>query len=375
MEFSRTLAVLQQGLDEQLHIGAQLYISQNGQPLLDAAVGQALPGLPMQTDTLMLWLSAGKPLTAVAIAKLWEQGKLHWDDPVALYLPAFAQNGKSAITIRHLLTHTAGLRKLYPGPANTPWKETIARLCAGPMEPDWLPGTKAAYHPFTTWPLLGEIIERIDGRYCADYIRQEICLPLEMTDTFLALKPEQYASYADAARLGQLMVTAHGRNAPSELDSPEKAQFCRPASSARGPIRQLGFFYEMLLNAGQRTPTSHRVLHPLTVQEITRRQRHDMVDQTFKTKIDWGLGFMLNSAHHAAPIPGITNANEHPYGFGPYAGKEAFGHGGSQSSIGMADPAHGLVIAALFNGCPGEPTHDRRNKAFFRAVYEDLGLK
>ena len=62
----------------------------------------------MQPDTLMLWLSAGKPLTAIAIAMLMERGQLSLDQSVASVIPEFAVNGKEVITLRHLLTHTAG---------------------------------------------------------------------------------------------------------------------------------------------------------------------------------------------------------------------------------------------------------------------------
>lgn len=363
-------------MTQQLHIGVQLYIVHSGNVLVDAALGDARPGplpVPLRPDTLMLWLSAGKPLTAAAIALLWEQGKLQLDDPIARYIPPFAQYGKDQVTIRHVLTHTAGLRGLYPGPVTTPWEESIASLCAGRMEPDWPPGTKAGYHPYTSWSLLGEIIRRIDGRSCADYVHQEICRPLGMNDTWLALTPAQQAAYGP--RLGQLMVTTHGRLALSDLDTPERSAHCRPASSARGPIRELGYFYEMLLGRGQRRtatgqPLGPRLLQEKTVAEMTRRQRTDMVDLSFKQKMDWGLGLLMNSAHYAPPNapPG------HPYGYGPYAGRDAFGHGGAQSSLGMADPEHELVVGAHFNGCPGEPAHDRHNRAFFKALYEDLGL-
>src|SRR5947207_5991151 len=107
-----TLAVLNRGLTDRLHVGAQLYVSLDGQVVADIAVGDARAGVPMRTDTLMLWLSAGKPLAAVAIAQLREQGLLDFDDPVARHIPEFAQNEKARITIRHLLTHTAGLRDL-----------------------------------------------------------------------------------------------------------------------------------------------------------------------------------------------------------------------------------------------------------------------
>ncbi|MEI8196699.1 MAG: serine hydrolase, partial [Phycisphaerae bacterium] len=64
----RTGAVLQDGITQKLHIGVQLYVVQKGRIVIDAARGEARPGVLMRPDTLMLWLSAGKPLTAVAIA-------------------------------------------------------------------------------------------------------------------------------------------------------------------------------------------------------------------------------------------------------------------------------------------------------------------
>ena len=78
----------------------------------------------------MLWLSSTKPTTAVALAQLWEQGLLDLDDPVARHIPEFAAQGKEGITLRHLLTHTAGLRMLDVGWPGDPWDEIIARICA-----------------------------------------------------------------------------------------------------------------------------------------------------------------------------------------------------------------------------------------------------
>jgi CubicO group peptidase (beta-lactamase class C family) len=63
-----------------------------------------------------------------------------------------------------------------------------------------------------------------------------------------------------------------------------------------------------------------------------------------------------------------------PYGFGPHASPRAFGHSGSQSSIGMADPEHGLVVALVFNGQAGEQRHDKRVRAVLGSLYEELNI-
>ena len=64
----------------------------------------------MTTEHLMHWFSAGKPFAAVTLGQLWERGLCGLDDPVAQHLPEFAQHGKEAITLRHVLTHTGGFR-------------------------------------------------------------------------------------------------------------------------------------------------------------------------------------------------------------------------------------------------------------------------
>ena len=91
-----------------------------------------------------------------------------------------------------------------------------------------------------------------------------------------------------------------------------------------------------------------------------------MFDDTFKTVMDWGLGFIINSVRHGEAVL--------PYGFGRYATDAAFGHGGWQSSCAFADPARGLVVAWICNGCPGEYRHKQRTHDLNSAVYEDLGL-
>src|SRR5436853_448088 len=74
--------------------GAQLYVSLHGHTLVDAACGEARPGVSMTSDSVVPWLSAGKPLLSMALGRLWEKGALEIDDPVVLYVPEFAPYGK-----------------------------------------------------------------------------------------------------------------------------------------------------------------------------------------------------------------------------------------------------------------------------------------
>src|SRR5207248_3099545 len=170
-------------------------------------------GVAMQPDTLMLWLSAAKPITAVAIAQLWERGKLELDDPVARHIPEFAANGKDAITIRHILTHTAGFRAVLGKWEDQPWDGIIAAICEARPEPNWVPGEKAGYHPTTSWYILGELIQRLSGKRFQQNVRDEIFVPIGMNDTWIGMPAKRYRDYGD--RIGFLHDTSKGEARPA----------------------------------------------------------------------------------------------------------------------------------------------------------------
>ncbi|MFK7790583.1 MAG: serine hydrolase domain-containing protein, partial [Phycisphaeraceae bacterium] len=126
---TQVTALIQQGIEEQLHRGAQVCVSMQGQVIEQRAIGAASPNHAMTNDSIALWMSSGKPITATAIMQLVEQGELELNDAVAHYIPTFAAHGKTDITIRHLLTHTAGIRTArlkYPQADCDP---SIAAIC------------------------------------------------------------------------------------------------------------------------------------------------------------------------------------------------------------------------------------------------------
>jgi CubicO group peptidase (beta-lactamase class C family) len=362
----RSVALIERGITDGRHLGAQLYVSSHGEVLADDGIGESRLGVPMRPDTILLWLSSAKPVTAVAIAQLWEQGRLGVNDAVIKHIPEFGQGGKEGITIRHLLTHTGGIRAADKCDLGKEWQEIVACICATPLDPHWVPGQRAGYHPSASWYVLGEIVRRIDGRPFDQYVRQEIFGPCGMRDAWLALPPDQFRRYGD--RLGIMFHTDKGAPSPHRKWNTEAdAAVCRPGRNGRGPTRELGRFYEILLQLRQSaTPTSPGILRPETVRELTTRQRVGLFDETFQQVIDWGLGFAIDSKRYGREMVS--------YGYGRFASEDTFGHGGSQSSCAFADPAHGLVVAWAFNGLPGERRHQHRAHELNTAIYEDLSL-
>lgn len=365
----RTVDAIEFGMAQRLHIGAQAFVWRDGKTVADSALGEAQPGVPMTSDTLMLWLSATKPITAVCVARLWERGRLALDDRVARHIPEFGVNGKEPITVRHLLTHTAGIRAAARNSERTGWDETIARICSSHIEPQWVPGQKAGYHVASSWFILGELVRRIDGRPFEQYVRDELFLPLGMNDSWIGLPLERYAEYGE--RMGIMQNTQNMRDTTGganvvarSSDTPEAAALCKPGGNGRGPIRELARFYQMLLNGGSLDGAA--IISAQTVEALTARQRVGMLDHTFKHVMDWGLGFIPNNNQY-----GIDTIR---YGYGPAASWRTFGHSGHQSSVAFMDVKHNLVAAIVFNGTPGEAEHDQRIRTVLTALYDDLRI-
>jgi CubicO group peptidase (beta-lactamase class C family) len=348
----RVIDVLEQGISDGLHIGAQVYVSQAGSVVVDAAVGDARAGVPMTTGTLMNWFSMTKAITAVAVAQQWEAGRLDLDAPAAEYLPEFAANGKATITLRHLLTHTAGIPNADGILQGVPWRESyadsLARICAA--EPEYPPGTRAGYHAAAGMTVLGEVVARVSGLPYERYVRDRIFGPVGAADCWVGMPVEEYERYGE--RIGMMHATAGGEAQPvPRINSARSAATPMPGAGGRGPMRELARVYEALVAGG--TP----LLAPATVAAFASRHRTGMVDETFGIVVDWGLGFTIDSA-----------------AMGSHCSRRAFGHGGHLSSVAFCDPAHGVVIAYVCNGMPARDAHYARLDAVSSAAYVDLGL-
>lgn len=355
----KTRAALEEGIDRGLHLGAQVYVSVGGETVADGALGEDEPGVPLAPDALMLWLSSTKPLTAAAVLQLWERGLFALDDPVARHLPEFAAGGKGEVTVRHLLTHTSGVRMLQVGFPEDPWEKIQERIASRRLEPRWVPGEKAGYHMSSSWFVLGELVQRLDGRSFPAYMREEVFEPLGMDDCWIGMPAERYRAYVEAGRIARMWNTAGGRRIPLRWHSEAWVTRPSPGGNGRGPVSQLARFYEALLAGGG-------ILSPQAVEAMAARHRVGLVDHTFKHHLDWGLGVIVDSKHYGEGTA--------PYGYGPHASQRAFGHSGYRSSVGFADPAHRLVVALAVNGTPDEDTHESRTRRVLGALYEDLGI-
>ncbi|MFC3077277.1 serine hydrolase domain-containing protein [Phenylobacterium terrae] len=366
----RARQVLEDGMAAGLQVGAQLHVRLAGELVANLALGLAAPGKAMTPDSMMTWLSCSKIVSSVAFARIWEAGLVGLDDPVAAHLPEFAQNGKGGVTLRHLWTHTCGLlgvdNALFAVRYTNTNEENVALICAARPDAGWVPGRKAGYHTSAVFLLLAEIVRRKRGRPFPQVVREEVLLPLGMSDSFVGMTAEEVDRYAD--RLGETFDTTGAEPKPGSWapDAPHQLTHVMPGGNGRGPMRELARLLEMLRRGGELDGT--RILSPQTVAAMTARHRTGLMDRSWGLRIDWGLGLTLDSKIHHEGRP-------HLYGYGRHASPRAFGHSGFRTTTAFCDPDAQLVLACSWNGMVADDqVHSARQNALAEAIYEDLGL-
>ena len=362
--FPLIASAIQDGIDRQLHTGVQIYVSLESAVVVDSAIGEAAPGRAMTATTLMPWRSAGKPLTACLVMQYIEMHRLDLSTRVAELLHEFSDTDKADVTVFDLLTHQSGFPQSVTGWPVNDWDESIRRILNTSRQ---LETGTAAYHPQSSWFLLGEILRRLESSASrarfSEILQSRLLSPLSMNDTTCSFDAESVMSLA--ARLpivyerdkGQLVESSNGQT--SWMTQPS------PGASLRGPVRELGRFYEMLQRGGQ-SKSGLQLVSTATIQQVTARHRAGKFDETFQHTVDFGLGVLCNSNRY-----GVETV---PYGFGRYCSESTYGHGGSQCSMGFCDPERQLVVAWSANGFCGEAQHQRRNRMINNAIYQDLGL-
>ncbi|QEO14917.1 beta-lactamase family protein [Agromyces intestinalis] len=165
--------------------GVQLTVFRDGRLVADVAAGTAEPrgARPVTPDTLVYSASTGKAVASTVAHVLVERGLFELDTPLVEFWPEFGAHGKQGITLRHVLTHSAGLPAL---PLDitveqlTDW-EWMSAMLAG-AEPRWAPGERVGYHAGTFGHLVGEFVRRATGRPISQVLADEVAGPLGIAD-------------------------------------------------------------------------------------------------------------------------------------------------------------------------------------------------
>jgi CubicO group peptidase (beta-lactamase class C family) len=355
-------AALQQYVDDKRVAGAVALVLRDGRQVYQKAVGWSDQdaGRRMEPDTIVRIASQTKAITSVAILQLAEEGRLTIGNAVSQFIPAYAKTtvavrseagvttvpARRQITIRDLLTHTAGIsygtdshlaaqyqakglgpaagRGWYTADKDEPVCETMERLASLPFAAQ--PGDAYVYGYNTD--ILGCVVERASGVPLDKYIESRITGPLGMKDTHFFLPPAQkdrlavvYTSGPD----GGIVRAAEGGKGQGDYVEGPRRNFAGGAgllSTARDYAR----FLEMIRQGG--TLDGVRILSPRSVALMTTNQ----VGTLFSTAgRGFGLGFETTDRYGASGMQSVGS----------------FGWGGAYGSSYRVDPVERLVLVLM----------------------------
>jgi CubicO group peptidase (beta-lactamase class C family) len=321
--------------------GAVVLVSREGQTVFRQAFGlRALEPAParLETDDIFDLASLTKVIaTTTAVMQLVEQGRIQLDAPASVYWPAFAANGKEAITVRQLLTHTSGLAPDLDLSAQWHGQDDgLAR--AATARAVRAPGTAFLYSDIN-FIVLGEIVARVSGEPLDAYVQAHVFKPLGMTST---------GFHPPASRLDHIVATdrEQGHLRWGEVQDPTAYRMGGVAGHAGlfSTADDLARFAAMLVNGG--TLDGARILKPETVALMTR-------PQALPGGIRRGLGWDMGSAY--------------ALGLDQWFGPASFGHTGYTGCLMWIDPATQSYLIVLTSRLHPDGAGD------VKALRQDLG--
>ena len=350
--------------------GAAAIVLRDGNVVYDEAVGyrDKEAGDPLGTDAIFRIASQSKAIVSTGVLMLQEEGKLLISDPVSKYLPAFRNTtvaepregggydvvpAERPITLRHLLTHTAGIgygsgpggdrweaagiTGWYFGHRDEPVRATVDRMAALPFQAQ--PGEAFVYGYNTD--ILGAVIEVVSGQALDVFLRERILEPLDMRDTHFYLPPAERGRLATVyGYTGTLARAPDGAGMEAQgqyVDGPRRS--FSAGAGLLSTTRDYARFLQMMLNGGELNGV--RLLSPTTV---------DLMTQNHIPHIDrgpgsgFGLGFSVRLDVGAAGQPGSVGE---------------FGWGGAYHSTYWADPVEDLVVVYLTQVIPAQGLDDQ----------------
>ncbi|MBA4150572.1 MAG: DUF1343 domain-containing protein [Verrucomicrobia bacterium] len=279
-------AAIQQAIADQKCPGGVVRLERNGSVYTKAYGSRAVrpQSEPMTADTIFDAASLTKVCaTTPALMILIERGKIKLDAPVATYIPEFGQNGKEAVTIRHLMTHTSGLRSGIG--ANSSWsgyEGAIKQGCSEKLRST--PGTQLVYSDINYF-MLGEVVQRASGLPLNQFAEKEIYRPLKMKDTGYLPSKDQWS------RIAPTEPDASKNMLRGVVHDPTARQMGGVAGHAGlfTTAPDLARYARMLLNLGELDGV--RIMKPETVKLMTSVQTPENINSRR------GLGWDIDSSY------------------------------------------------------------------------------
>lgn len=293
----------------------------------------------LQENDIFLVASLTKPIVAMGVLRLVEAGRLALNDRVRDLLPEFRDAAKRSITVRHLLTHTSGLPDMLPEnlelrQGQSPLSAFVTGTCK--VDLGAVPGHGAQYQSMG-YLLLGEIISRVTGTSCAEFLRQEFFEPMGMTNTSLGI-PQSWHN-DDASQLARIVeIRVPSEQAEGEdwnWNSDYWRKLGAPWGGLLSTVGDLSRFSTMMLQNGEFA--GRTLFNVATVQAAVgnRLDAFPHVPEVDRRTRSWGYGWRQNWTAHASPLVELWD---------DFA---AYGHWGATGTLWWLAPNHDAALVLL----------------------------
>ncbi len=341
-----------------LQPGMQICVRYRGHVLIDRAIGHLRgngPGerdpsalVPARPDHLFSMFSASKCVLAMLVHQADDRGLLHLDDPIEEYIDGFGAHGKEHITVRHVLTHKAGIPALSADAVDFEVlldnEAVVERLCGLPLQSH--PGRELAYHAVTGGFVLAEVLRRVTGVGLNELLDREVRQPLGLQTFRWGVAEEQLDSVARESFTGprppksvdRLLRSSLGVGVEEAVELSNDSRYLTgvvPSANLIGTANEVCRFFDLLRSGGELD--GERVFERRTVRRAVAESSYHELDDIIKLPIRYSMGFMLGSRQLSF------------YGGGT---ELAFGHLGFTNVLCWADPSRELSVAFLNNGKP-----------------------
>ncbi len=357
VDLPELFAELDRQLAMGLHRNASVAIYEDGHECLAYLSSQDGSGATPEPQPMFRAFSSGKAMAAAVIWRLLDAGIVGIDSPVVEYWPEFAQRGKSKVTVRHVLTHTAGLPRDY-GRGDVDWGD-LGRMSdvLASMALEYEPGEVIHYHAITFGILVGEIASRATGIPFEVLFDREVRSPLGLMDSVFSIESHDKAS---RNRVQKLATAAdyHDRDMPMNMDWLLDNQVVSPGATCITTANDLAKLYATVCNNGVDSNGEIWLSEEAAANVFaTHASAYDIEGMT-RERIGQGVWMF----------------DEQPNRAGAVIGSSTFGHGGMGTSIAWGDPEHGVSVAIITDTMQEEGLNGKRLNRISAAVRRDLGL-
>jgi CubicO group peptidase (beta-lactamase class C family) len=366
--FAGLREAFQEQLDSGEELGASLAVVEHGKPLVDLWGGFADEArtAPWKTDTIVNVWSITKTMTSLAALMLVDRGLLDPDAPVGRYWPEFAQNGKAEITVKQVMSHTAGVSGWeMPFSIEQLWDYEQATSHLAAQAPWWEPGTASGYSLLNFGHIVGEIVRRVSGKTLRAFIAEEIAGPLG-ADFTLGVPKSAYDRVSnvippppanlDLSQLppGHPALKTFGPIAMDAnvtyTDAWRAAEI--GAANGFGNARSVARIQSVITNGGE--VDGVRLLRQPTIDRIFEVQSNGM-DLVLFQHLRFGIGYGL-------PSPQESQLPDRRIAY----------WGGWGGSIIVNDVDRGLTFAYVMNRMDGAVLGSARSAAYQAAFFEAI---